>query len=120
MGFVTVLMLLLLLLLLGVMSWVRKLRIGGIVRYLKKEFTDIRPEEISFENGSRKGVKEREVDDDLDDDLALFWVDKRKEEEGRTWKADTTIDWIKMMKMKTTFFMRLGTLRVLSAYLVGY
>ena len=119
MGFVTVLMLLLLLLLLlllGVMSWVRKLRIGGIVRYLKKEFTDIRPEEISFENGSRKGVKESEVDDDL----ALFWVDKRKEEEGRTWKADTTTDWIKMMKMKTTFFMRLGILRVLSAYLVGY
>ena len=47
-----------LLALLGVISWVRKLRIGGIVRDLKKEFTDIRPEEISFENGSRRGVKE--------------------------------------------------------------
>ena len=57
MVFVTVL-----LLLLGVMSWVRKLRIGGIVRDLKKEFTDIRPEEISVEKGSRRGVKESEVE----------------------------------------------------------
>ena len=43
------------------------------------------------------------------DDLALLsGVVKRKEEEGRTWKADTTIDWIRMMK--TVLFMRLGTL----------
>ena len=32
------------------------------MRDLKKEFTDIRPEEISFENGSRRGVKESEVE----------------------------------------------------------